>query len=72
MTILDKSYQSINCIVKSIKNNLNWFHSFIYGDNKGVDRKLMWMNLVSMKTTVANNPQMICGDFNVVKSLAEK
>jgi exonuclease III len=70
--VLDKSYQSINCVVKSIKNNLNWFHSFIYGDNKGVDRKLLCMNLASMKTKVANNPWMICGDFNVVRSLAEK
>jgi hypothetical protein len=25
-----------------------------------------------MKTKVADNPWMICGDFNVVKSLAEK
>ncbi|XP_059446471.1 uncharacterized protein LOC132178021 [Corylus avellana] len=38
----------------------------------GVDRKLLWINLASMKVRVANNPWMICGDFNVVKSLAEK
>jgi hypothetical protein len=25
-----------------------------------------------MKVRVASNPWMICGDFNVVKSLAEK
>jgi hypothetical protein len=72
VTVLDKSYQSINCVVKSIKNNLNWFQSFIYGDNKGVDRKLLWMNLALMKTKVANNLWMICEDFNVVRSLAEK
>jgi hypothetical protein len=40
------------------------------GHNKGVDRKLLWINLGSMKVKVANNPWMICGDFNVVKSLS--
>jgi hypothetical protein len=37
-----------------------------------MDRKLLWNNLVSMKARVKNQPWMICGDFNVVKSLSEK
>jgi hypothetical protein len=37
-----------------------------------VDRKLLWASLASMKGRVAANPWMICGDFNVVKSLNEK
>jgi hypothetical protein len=49
-----------------------WFHSFVYGANKGVDRKVLWANLVSMKVKVTNNPWLLCGDFNVVRSLAEK
>jgi hypothetical protein len=72
VTVLDKSHQSINCVIKAIKDNLCWCHSFIYGDNKGMDRKLLWNNLVSMKAKVKNQPWMICGDFNVVKSLSEK
>jgi hypothetical protein len=72
VTVLDKSYQSINCVIKAIKVNLCWCHSFIYGDNKGVDRKILWDNLVSMKARVNNQPWMICGDFNVIKSLSEK
>jgi hypothetical protein len=66
------SEQSINCSIKSLKNNFCWFHSFVYGANKGVDRKLLWNNLCSMKIRVAANPWMICGNFNVVLSLAEK
>jgi hypothetical protein len=37
-----------------------------------MDRKMMWINLASMKTRIAANPWIICGDFDVVKSLAEK
>ena len=72
VTVIDKCDQSINCCIKSLKNNLCWFHSFVYGANKGLDRKLLWTNLGAMKTKVADSPWMICGDFNVVKSLAEK
>jgi hypothetical protein len=40
--------------------------------NQEVDRKLLWNNLYSMKTKVGTNPWLICEDFNVVLSLAEK
>ena len=56
MTILDKCAQRINCVINSLKNNPYWYHSFICGDNKGVDRKLMWVNLASIKVRVASNP----------------
>jgi hypothetical protein len=72
VNVLDKSAQSINCVINSLKSNLCWYHSFIYGDNHGVERRLLWVNLASMRARVANNPWMIGGDFNVVKSVAEK
>ena len=70
--VINKSDQSINCMVKFLKYNFCWYHSFVYGDNKGVDRKLLWTNLASVKASVGNNPWMICKDFNVVKFLIEK
>jgi hypothetical protein len=66
------SMQSINCEIKILHNNHCWFHSFVYGANSGVDRRMLWGNLLYMKGKVLNNPWMICGDFNVVHSLAEK
>jgi hypothetical protein len=72
VAILDKSEQSINCSIKSISSHICWFHSFVYGANQGVDRMYLWTNLCSMKAKVGTNPWMICGDFNVVISLAEK
>ncbi|XP_059436754.1 uncharacterized protein LOC132169808 [Corylus avellana] len=41
-------------------------------EEEGVDRRHLWSDLCSMKGKVGNNPWMICGDFNVVLSLAEK
>jgi hypothetical protein len=71
-SVIDKCEQSIQCFIKSLKHNTYWFHSFVYGANKGVERKLLWASLASMKGRVAANPWMICGDFNIVKSLNEK
>jgi hypothetical protein len=72
VSVLDKSDQSINCSIMALSSNMCWFHSFVYGANQGVDRKLLWNNLCSMKTKVGTSPWLICGDFNVVLSLAEK
>jgi hypothetical protein len=44
----------------------------VYRANSGVDRRMLWGNLLYMKGKVLNNPWMICGDFNMVHSLAEK
>jgi hypothetical protein len=71
VSVLDKSDQSINCSIMALSSNICWFHSFVYGANQGVDRKLLWNNLCSMKTKVGTSPRLICGDFNVVLSLAE-
>jgi hypothetical protein len=51
--VIEKCEQSINCSIKSFKNNICWFHSFVYGANKGVDTKLLWTNLCCMKIRVA-------------------
>jgi exonuclease III len=72
VSVLDKSDQSINCSIMALPSYMCWFHSFVYGANQGVDRKLLWNNLCSMKTKVGTSPWLICGDFNVVLSLAEK
>jgi endonuclease/exonuclease/phosphatase family metal-dependent hydrolase len=44
----------------------------VYGANKAIDRRPLWQNLLSMKVKVASNPWILCGDFNVVRTLAEK
>jgi hypothetical protein len=59
-------------LLSPFSSRLCWFQSFVYGANQGVDRKLLWNNLCSMKAKVDTNSWMICGDLNVVLSLAEK
>jgi len=72
VSVLDKSAQCINCHIHSIKENSDWFQSFIYGANKPVERRLLWQNLFSMKMMVSSKPWILDGDFNVVRFLSEK
>jgi endonuclease/exonuclease/phosphatase family metal-dependent hydrolase len=58
--------------VHSIKEKSSWYQTFVYGANKAIDRQSLWQNLLSMKVRVASNPWILCGDFNVVRTLAEK
>jgi hypothetical protein len=69
VSVLDKSAQCINCHIHSIKENSDWFQSFIYGANKPVERRLLWQNLFSMKMMVSSKPWILDGDFNVVRNL---
>jgi hypothetical protein len=41
ISVLDKSDQCINCLVHYIKDNTDWFQSFVYGANKPVDRRYL-------------------------------
>jgi hypothetical protein len=41
VNVIDMSMQSINCEIKILHNNHCWFHSFVYGANSGVDRRIL-------------------------------
>lgn len=72
VTVLDKFDQSISCEITSTKENFYRNQTFVYGANKGLERKSLWMTFLSMKLRAIFKPWLLCGDFNVVKSLAEK
>jgi hypothetical protein len=72
ISVIDKSDQCVSCCVHSLKDGSNWFHSFVYGANKPLDRRSLWQHLYTIKNRLFPNPWMLSGDFNVVEHLAEK
>jgi hypothetical protein len=72
VTIIDKCDQSVSCCVHYLKEGSIWFQSFVYGANKPLERRVLWQNLKTIKDRVFPNPWILCGDFNVVRHLAEK
>lgn len=39
VTIVSKSIQEISCKIVDVNENMVWFHSFVNGANKGVERR---------------------------------
>jgi len=72
ISVIDKSDQCVSCCVHSLKDGSSWFHSFVYGANKPLDRRSLWQHLYTIKNRLFPNPWMLSGDFNVVEHLAEK
>lgn len=64
--------QVLSCEIQLVQGGLSCFHSFVYGLNKGVERKVLWQDLCAVKRIVGASPWLISGDFNVVKSVQEK
>jgi IS1 family transposase len=70
--IISKSMQEISCKNEAVNENMVWFHSFVYGANKGVERRNLWHSLQLVKVTVISSPWLIGGDFTVVMNPKEK
>jgi hypothetical protein len=46
--------------------------SIVRGSTKGIERRMLWQELVSVKVQVGAFPWLIAGDFNVVRCQQEK
>ncbi|KAJ9561591.1 hypothetical protein OSB04_006751 [Centaurea solstitialis] len=56
--------QFIHCQVRIRSTNQAFFVSFIYGDNRGSNRKLLWSGLRKFRAILGNKPWIVAGDFN--------
>jgi hypothetical protein len=70
--IISKSMQEISCKIEVANEHMVWFHSFVYGANKGIERRTLWHSLKMVKIAVNSSPWLIGGDFNVVMHSKEK
>lgn len=55
-----------------MKDKKSWVQTFVYGANKPLDRRPLWQTLFNMKAKVLSHPWILYGDFNVIRSVAEK
>ncbi|KAK4397729.1 hypothetical protein Sango_1248400 [Sesamum angolense] len=67
----DISFQVINCHVTNKFSQLSFYISFTYGLYTIVNRRSMWEKLLELGRSLSM-PWLILGDFNWVKSPAEK
>lgn len=70
--VISKSVQEISCKISANKEDMEWVLSFVYGANKGVDRKYLWSKFQGVKAIVNDGPWLLGGDFNVVLNVKEK
>ncbi|GJY87171.1 RNA-directed DNA polymerase, eukaryota, reverse transcriptase zinc-binding domain protein [Tanacetum coccineum] len=57
------------CLIENIQNHEKMYCSFIYADNKGMDMRLLWNDLLLAKCCTVRCPWVIMGDFNVTLKL---
>ncbi|KAJ9536674.1 hypothetical protein OSB04_un000147 [Centaurea solstitialis] len=62
--VLEAHGQYIHCEVRLRDLPQAFFVSFIYGANRGQERKLLWSGLRKFKAIMGAKPWVIAGDFN--------
>ncbi|KAJ9541973.1 hypothetical protein OSB04_028479 [Centaurea solstitialis] len=56
--------QFVHCEVKVRSTSISVFGSFIYGDNRGCNRRLLWSCVRKFKAIMGDKPWFVAGDFN--------
>ncbi|WMV54050.1 hypothetical protein MTR67_047435 [Solanum verrucosum] len=54
-----------------IHDDFNWCITAVYADCDTVIRRVLWQELLQMKTSI-NGPWVVCGDFNVTRFASER
>jgi hypothetical protein len=54
-----------------LESKSDYYITFIYASNEGVDRRQLWLDMEDLQAMVANSPWLLAGDFNVIKAPAE-
>ncbi|KAJ9536435.1 hypothetical protein OSB04_un000393 [Centaurea solstitialis] len=62
--ILESHRQFMNCEVRIRGSSNSFFVSFVYGDNRGRERRTLWSGLRKFKVIIGDKPWLVAGDFN--------
>ncbi|KAJ9536529.1 hypothetical protein OSB04_un000281 [Centaurea solstitialis] len=62
--VLESHRQYMHCEVRIRGLMHGFFVSFVYGDNRGSERRSLWTGLRRFKAIMGDKPWLIAGDFN--------
>ncbi|KAJ9535959.1 hypothetical protein OSB04_un000877 [Centaurea solstitialis] len=62
--VLESHRQYMHCEVRIRGLMHGFFISFVYGDNRGIERRNLWSGLRRFKAIMGDKPWVIAGDFN--------
>lgn len=69
--IINQTDQVLHCLFRLIKENKQFFSSFIYAGNQYWYRKSLWNDLDKHKSFVDKKPWVLLGDFNVALNIED-
>ncbi|KAJ9561536.1 hypothetical protein OSB04_006696 [Centaurea solstitialis] len=64
--VIEMHAQFIHCEIRVHGMAEPLFYSFVYGDNRGVERRALWSGLRKFKVFLGNRPWVVMGDFNAM------
>nr|XP_043638595.1 uncharacterized protein LOC122609712 [Erigeron canadensis] len=69
--MIEMSKQVMLCRIEACQGRVNFFCSFVYASNSGIERRDLWKKLDKQKQFVGVWPWVIVGDFNVTLNINE-
>ncbi|GJX73970.1 RNA-directed DNA polymerase, eukaryota, reverse transcriptase zinc-binding domain protein [Tanacetum coccineum] len=65
VVLIHSTSQMMSCLIENIQSHEKMYCNFIYADNKGMDKRAHWKDLILAKHCTNGNPWVIMSDFNI-------
>lgn len=70
--VIDMTDQLIHGKVTSVNGRLEFTVSFAYAENKYMDKRPLWDDMISRSVLLHNSSWIIIGDFNAIMDASER
>ncbi|GKC57546.1 RNA-directed DNA polymerase, eukaryota, reverse transcriptase zinc-binding domain protein [Tanacetum coccineum] len=67
----EENIKSVFCLLEVIQSNVKFYCTFVYANNSGSERRILWSEFEQQKYIVGNCSGLILGDFNVTMDISE-
>ena len=64
--------QFIHCEMSLLDENRSIFVCFVYADNRYLQRRKLWKDLIGISNNIKHLPWLVLGDFNATRYIHEK
>nr|XP_043637991.1 uncharacterized protein LOC122608993 [Erigeron canadensis] len=71
LMVIDTNKQSMLCLIEVISSHINFFCTFVYACNSGVEIRVLWKELYKQRQFVGMEPWALMGDFNITLDVSE-